>query len=56
MLCTTAEAEGEVGRLASSKSILLSFQDDTSVVVIIVLCFGVEFLFCLHLLYVFMFG
>ena len=33
----------------------LSFQGDTSVVVLIVLYFGVEFLYCLHHLYVFIF-
>ena len=32
-----------------------SFQGDTSVVVLIVLCFGVEFLCCLSLMYVFIF-
>ena len=32
-----------------------SFQGDTSVVVLTVLCFGVEFLCCLSLMYVFIF-
>ena len=32
-----------------------SFQGDTSVVVLAVLCFGVEFLCCLSLMYVFIF-
>ena len=32
-----------------------SFQGDTSVVVLIVLCFGVEFLCCLSLMCVFIF-
>ena len=32
-----------------------SFQGDTSVVVLFVLCFGVDYLCCLHLVYVFMF-
>ena len=32
-----------------------SFQGDTSVVVLIVFCFGVEFLCCLRLMCVFMF-
>ena len=32
-----------------------SFQGDTSVVVLIVLCFGVEFLCCLSRMYVFIF-
>ena len=32
-----------------------SFQGDTSVVVLIVLCFGVEFLCCLNIMYVFIF-
>ena len=32
-----------------------SFQGDTSVVVLIVLCFGVEFLCCFSLMYVFIF-
>ena len=32
-----------------------SFQDDTSVVVIIVLWFGVDFLCCLHLMHVFVY-
>ena len=33
----------------------LSFQGETSVVVLIVLCCGVEFLCCLSLMYVFIF-
>ena len=33
---------------------LKAFQGDTSVVVLIVLCFGVEFLCCLSLMYVFL--
>ena len=33
--------------------ILLSFQGDTSAVVLFVLCFGVEFLCCLNLMHVF---
>ena len=32
-----------------------SFRGDTSVVVLIVLCFGVDFLCCLSLMYVFIF-
>ena len=32
-----------------------SFQGDTSFVVLIVLCFGVDFLCCLSLMYVFIF-
>ena len=32
---------------------ILSFQGDTSVVVPIVLSFGVEFLCCLHFMYIF---
>ena len=32
-----------------------SCQGDTSVVVLIVLCFGLEFLGCLHIMYVFIF-
>ena len=33
----------------------ISFQGDTSVVVLVVLCFGVEFLCCLSLMCVFIF-
>ena len=48
-------------RLGTSKtglslSVILyyrSFQGDTSVVVLIVLCLGIEFLCCLQLLYIF---
>ena len=36
-------------------SYYLSFQGETSVVILTVLCFGVEFLCCLSLIYVFIF-
>ena len=38
---------------APSSFIFLIFQGDTSVVVLFALCFGVEFLCCLNLMYVF---
>ena len=38
-----------------SNFILLTFQGETSVVVLILLCFGVEFLCSLSLMYVFIF-
>ena len=50
MLCTTAVAEGEARPLE-----ILSFQGDTSVMVVIVLCFGVVFWCCLQLMYGFIF-
>ena len=49
-MCTTAEDEGDVRRLLNR-----SFQGDASVVVLFVLCFGVEFLCCLNRMYVFIF-
>ena len=36
-------------------NVLETFQGDTSVVVLIVLCLGVEFLCCMHLMCIFIF-
>ena len=60
MLWTTAEDEGEVRALKNRFKLPVivyywSFQGDTSVVVTFVLCFGVEFLWCLNFICVFIF-
>ena len=54
MLRTTAEAEGEV-RCLHVESIYFywSFQGGTFVVVFVVICLGVKFLYYLNLMYVF---